>query len=248
MNLLFSLLDSTAPLNSKAAGYFGRVVGSLLMRKGIEMLQYFQQQGDALLEKLVMHVDTTSVADVVKRMVGADDGASVMPLPAMAQWLSETPLISLLLSRLSSSHSTETQGNAADILAATAHSQPSPLAFKLAEHACVNTLMEHALAPGRRVLVPALSVCVALLEPQRPMIGVAADASSLDLEQQDSVILAKNEAAAAIVLHLQPLVDMLYVEKGSESILEVPYGLLSPPLGLNRLKVRSPALSVLLSD
>ena len=237
MKVLFSLLDAPAPLNSKVAGYFGRVVGSLLMRKGNEMLQYFQQEGNDLLEKLIMHIDTTSVADVVKRMVGADDGASVMPLPAMTQWLSETPLINLLLARLSSSHTAETQMNAADILTATAHSQPSPLAFKLSEHACVNALMEYALAPGKQVLVPALGVCIALLEPQRPMIGDVAGASSLDLEQQESVLHAKNEAAAAIVLHLQPLVDMLHVDEGSEGKLEVSYGVLSPPLGSNRLKV-----------
>ena len=256
MKLLFSLLDSPAPLSSKVAGYFGRVVGSLLLRKGSEMLQYFQQEGDALLEKLVAHLDTTSVADVVKRMVGADDGTSVMPLPAMTQWLAETPLVELLLSRLGSGHSAETRANAADILSATAHAQPSPLAFKLAERACVTTLMQHALAPGRQVLVPALDVCIALLEPRRPMLGDGmggASTSILDTMQQETTQRAKNEAAAAIVVHLAPLIEVLSLEgaaagegsSGGDSGIaaaaviaqDTPYGVLLPPLGRHRLKV-----------
>jgi serine/threonine-protein phosphatase 6 regulatory subunit 3 len=238
MKLLFSLLDAPAPLASKVAGYFGRVVGSLLLRKGGEMLQYFQQEGDALLEKLVAHVDTTSVADVVKRMVGADDGTSVLPLPAMSQWLAETPLIDMLLSRLSSSHSSETQANAADILSATAHSQPSPLAMKLAEHACVTTLMTHALAPGKKVLVPALDVCLALLEPQRALLGESIIGSILDSSQQESTAKARSEAASAIVQHLEPLVELLRLEEaGDTKALEVAYGVLTPPLGRHRLKI-----------
>ena len=238
MRLLFSLLDAPAPLASKVAGYFGRVVGSLLLRKGSEMLEYFQREGDSLLEKLISHVDTTSVADVVKRMVGADDGSSVLPLPAMSQWLAETPLIDLLLGRLSSNHSAETQANAADILSATAHSQPSPLALKLAEHACVTTLMAHALAPGRQVLVPALDVCLALLEPQRAMLGDSIIGTILDSAQQESTSKARNGAAAAIVQHLEPLVEVLRLEEaGDARKLEVPYGVLSPPLGRHRLKI-----------
>ena len=42
MRLLFSLLDSDPPLSCKTAGYFGRVVSHLLLRKTNEMMQYFQ--------------------------------------------------------------------------------------------------------------------------------------------------------------------------------------------------------------
>ncbi len=236
MRLLFGLLDTPAPLGSKVAGYFGRVVGALLVRKNAEMLLYFQQEGDQLLEKLVGHVDTTSVADVVKRMVGADDQNSVIPSPAMSQWLAETPLVDLLLSRLGPSHSSEAQANAADILSATANAQPSPLAVKLAEQSCVATLIEHALAPGQRVLVPALDVCISLLEPRRQMLGDAAMPSISDSTQLESQ-RAKNEAATAIVRHLQPLVKMLSLEEGRENSLECPYGVLQPPLGRSRLKI-----------
>lgn len=42
MRLLFSLLDAEPPLSCKTAGYFGRVVSHLLLRKTNEMMQYFQ--------------------------------------------------------------------------------------------------------------------------------------------------------------------------------------------------------------
>jgi serine/threonine-protein phosphatase 6 regulatory subunit 3 len=42
MELLFTLLDQPAPLSCKTAGYFGRVVSHLLLRKTAEMMQYLQ--------------------------------------------------------------------------------------------------------------------------------------------------------------------------------------------------------------
>ena len=40
--LLFSLLNQEPPLNSKTAGYFGRLIGHLLLRKTTELMQYLQ--------------------------------------------------------------------------------------------------------------------------------------------------------------------------------------------------------------
>ena len=128
--LLFSLLEQQPPLSCKAAGYFGRVVGQLLLRKTNEMMQYLSNN-DALLERLVSNVGTTSIADIVKRLVGADDHSSMIFLPMHTQWLAETPLIDMLLARLGSEHSACEQANAADILTAIAHTQPSALAAQL---------------------------------------------------------------------------------------------------------------------
>lgn len=40
--LLFSLLEQESPLSAKTAGYFGRLVGHLLLRKTSELMQYIQ--------------------------------------------------------------------------------------------------------------------------------------------------------------------------------------------------------------
>jgi serine/threonine-protein phosphatase 6 regulatory subunit 3 len=99
LKLLFSLLDQQPPLSCKAAGYFGRVVGQLLLRKTNEMMQHLSHN-DEILEKLIHHVDTTSIADIIKRLVGADDHSSMIFSPMHTQWLADTPLINMLLDRL----------------------------------------------------------------------------------------------------------------------------------------------------
>lgn len=72
----------------------------------------------------------------------------------------------LLLTRLA--HPCALQANSADILCAIAHSQPSPLASKLMQPAVVRSLLGHATGGAAGALVvPALDVCVALLEPRR---------------------------------------------------------------------------------
>lgn len=213
--LLFSLLDAAPPLPCKAAGYFGRVVGQLLLRKTNEMMQYLSHN-EAILSKLMGHVDTTSIADIIKRLVGADDHSSMIFSPMHTQWLADTPLIGMLLERLGPEHSPHVQvctdvfvgvsrvlrvtsaqqchvqvcvpgqltsvvraralhccvpaqANAADILTAIAHTQPSALASQLMLQQSIDALFSRALQPGSKVLVTALDVCAALLEPRRSL-------------------------------------------------------------------------------
>jgi serine/threonine-protein phosphatase 6 regulatory subunit 3 len=158
MALLFSLLESEPPLTCKTAGYFGRVIGHLLIRKTNEMMSYLQSNL-AMLDRLIKHVDTMSVADIVKRLVGADEQSSMLFVPSHTLWLSETQLVNMLLQRLGSSHSADVQANTADILCAIAHMQPSALSSKLMQKESIDILFQHALAPGGKVCaaLPALA-------------------------------------------------------------------------------------------
>jgi hypothetical protein len=61
------------------------------------------------------------------------------------------------------------QANAADILTAIAHTQPSALATQLMQQQSIQALFSKALQPGSKVLVTALDVCAALLEPRRAL-------------------------------------------------------------------------------
>lgn len=230
MRLLFSLLDSPPPLNCKVAGYFGRVVGHLLLRKTNEVMQYLQET-PPLLEQLIKHVDTTSISDIIKRLVGADEQTSMLFIPTYAEWLARTPLIELLLDRLATGYCSEVQTNAADILSAIAHTQPTPLAAKLTQEDCIKSLFQRALQPGGQVLVPALDVCIALLEPRR-------NAQDTDTNQlsQDASNKAKAQAVSAIVQYLPNLIEFLRSEDPGATQ-ETPYGLLCPPLGRPRLKI-----------
>ena len=95
MGQLFSLLDRPAPLNSTLAGYFGRVVGSLLGKRPQQSHEYLEAN-QVILDKLVLHIDTTSTVEVILRLIGADDLA-LSTANEHAAWLSETSLMTQLL-------------------------------------------------------------------------------------------------------------------------------------------------------
>ncbi|PSC73252.1 serine threonine-phosphatase 6 regulatory subunit 3-like isoform X1 [Micractinium conductrix] len=140
---LFSLLQAPRPLNCMLAGYFSRVMGSLLLRRTQDIMQYLQKHQE-LLGQLVDHVDTTSIAEVLVRLVGADEQRAFLSTNHL-QWLSETNLLYLLLDKLQPGQPVEAQSNAAEILAALAQSQVSPLTRNLAEPAFLELLVERAL-------------------------------------------------------------------------------------------------------
>jgi serine/threonine-protein phosphatase 6 regulatory subunit 3 len=255
LDLLFSLLDAEPPLSCKTAGYFGRVVGQLLLRKPNEMMQYLSNH-DGLLEKLARHLDVTSIADVIKRLVGADEQSSMVFMPMHTQWLVETPLLDMLLERLGPGWSSDAVTNAADILTAIAHTQPSALSAKLMQPSSISALFKRALEPGGKVLVPALEVCSALLEPRRGPgydalgLGIsgysgdsgllggggAADASPTLAAAAAAAAKPRADALRAMLVYLPQLVSFV-ASSDADAEQETPYGLLAPPLGRARLKV-----------
>lgn len=183
------VLQAERPLNCMLAGYFSRVMGSLLLRRTQDIMQYLQRN-QGLLGQLMGHVDTTSIAEVLVRLVGADEqraylstnhlqwlsgahpghsaqpaagaGAAYsttvrlanMPLPckhaaAFRPAFTETNLLYQLLDKLQPGQPVEAQSNAAEILAALAQSQVSPLARNLAEPEFMELLVTRALRhPG----------------------------------------------------------------------------------------------------
>ena len=70
MERLFSPLDKPPPLNSTLAGYFGRVVGCLLVKRAPDTHKWLAAH-PTVLPALVRHVDTTSTVEVILRLVGA---------------------------------------------------------------------------------------------------------------------------------------------------------------------------------
>ena len=60
---LFAFLDDARPLDTTRAGYFARVVLSLLQRRAPELLAFLEAH-PRMLECMVDHVDTTSIAEV----------------------------------------------------------------------------------------------------------------------------------------------------------------------------------------
>lgn len=199
LSLLFSLLKAPRPLNSMLAGYFSRVMGSLLLRRTQDIMQYLQRHQD-LLASLVAHVDCTSIAEVLVRLVGADEQRAFLSTNHL-QWLSDTDLLYQLLDKLQPGHPLEAQTNAAEILAALAQSQVSPLTRNLAEPAFLELLVERALRqPGAAAKAAAAaegSVAEAAAADDSPPAKEPAtngDAASSHSSSSESAAAAESEA------------------------------------------------------
>jgi serine/threonine-protein phosphatase 6 regulatory subunit 3 len=243
LDRLFGLLDQQRPLNTMLAGYFARVVGSLLLRRSADLMIYLQRR-QALLPKLVHHVDTTSVAEVLARLVGADDPQGY-PSTAALQWLAGTDLLGLLVQALGPSAPAEGQANAAEVVAAVARSVTSPLTRSMVSGEFMERLVDAALAPhDGRAATHALNVCIALLEPLPPSDpnmqqmgnvsggnGNPAGTSSADIHQQLRAEAIRCVAAAAD--RLVALLDDSVVGSGE---LRTSYGVVRTPVGQLRLK------------
>ena len=101
-------IDTTEPLRPMLAGYFGKVVGCVVARKAPETTRFFQTH-PKYLRLLVRKIQNLAVAEVLLRLVGADD-PGVSPMQGMLMsaihgadqtgWLAETTLLDQLLDAL----------------------------------------------------------------------------------------------------------------------------------------------------
>lgn len=62
------------------AGYFARVVGTLLFRSTGDVMRYLESH-QQVLQLLVHHLDTTSIAEIVVRLVGAEESTGMFLTP-----------------------------------------------------------------------------------------------------------------------------------------------------------------------
>lgn len=231
LDRLFGLLRMPRPLNSMLAGYFARVVGSLLMRRTSDLMQYLQRRQE-LLPALVHHVDTTSVAEVLARLVGADEPLRAHNSTAAMQWLANANLLQLLVDALGSETPAEGQANAAEVLAAVARSLNSPLTRSMASAEFMGRLVDSALGPHDGAAAPhALNVCIALLEPLPPPDPTLGGSPQPGADVQEQL---RAEAIRCVSAAVDRLVSLL--DQAGEGELRTSYGVVRPPVGQLRLK------------
>lgn len=160
-------------LNSMLAGYFSKTVTCLVSRRAAECVGWFQSN-PRFVNRLVEHVGTLAVAEVLLRLVGADDPGSMMPMQSMllsamgaggdqSAWLCDTPLLDRLLEALdvdsdtadsgeseespeeAAATRTTRQANAAEVLVGIARGAPSALATKLSGKDAMSKLFDGGL-------------------------------------------------------------------------------------------------------
>ena len=169
-----------------------------------------------MIEKLVRHLYNTSIADVIIQLIGNDEQSCMYFGNHHAQWLADTSLMKQLMDQLTPGKSPEVQANATDVLAAVAHTQPSPLASMLASSESIEVLLNRALDPsGRSILVPVISVCIALLDPKRSVGQCLSDcgASASDSPKCNfsGEVSLRLSAANGIICKIPELVSLLKV-------------------------------------
>jgi serine/threonine-protein phosphatase 6 regulatory subunit 3 len=238
LGLFFIILNKKRrPLNTILAGYFSRVMGALLARRSSDVVLYLQAN-PSILDKLVYHVDTTSVAEVLARLAGADDPVGYSDSPGVV-WLASTNVLQLLVKSLGSDTPSEGQANAAEVLAAIARSTATQLTRSMANESFMQELVDAALADHSGAAAShALNVCLALLEPLTvdPAMGRFPVTDIHDVLRQEAVRCLSQEET------LQKLVRLLDVteRRGDElalSELSTTYGHIKPPVGQLRLKI-----------
>ena len=94
-----------------------------------------QSHGEVL-ARLVAHVENTSIAEALVRLVGAEEQTATFIAPDALAWLPATNLLQQLLDCLDASASLNARENGAIVLGAIARSSASPLTHSLGEGWC----------------------------------------------------------------------------------------------------------------
>jgi hypothetical protein len=91
---IWSMLDAPAPMNPILASYFSKVICMLLNKHPNVVTKYMYENGD-LFNKLISHLGTSAVMDLIRRMTTVDQGYDEISL---MQWLSaDKQLVAVLV-------------------------------------------------------------------------------------------------------------------------------------------------------
>ncbi|KAG6478782.1 hypothetical protein ZIOFF_062226 [Zingiber officinale] len=107
MNMLFSFLEPNRTHNSTLAGYFGKVVVCLMLRKTNSLMAYIQTHVNVF-NHLVNLIGITSIREILIRLVGADDHTNPNYMNII-KWLADTSLLEMIVDKLSPSSDLKNQ-------------------------------------------------------------------------------------------------------------------------------------------
>lgn len=234
MKVLFAYLDNEVLPSALISGYFSRVVGCLLLRRTQDCMDYLKKNQNVL-EKLVKHIASTSIADVLMRLVGADEQIMIYH-PDAVYWLADTSLLEDIISCLAPGKSAQVYANATDVLCAIARTAPSPLSQQLNEAHNVLKLIDHAIQGEEKATGDCLTVLATMLGPKRMVvIGMGGMVGTMDMMDEDNISEVPHATVQAVCSRFSDLVALLAV-KDKSKVAPTTYGILQPPLGIVRLR------------
>ncbi|KAJ4903152.1 SIT4 phosphatase-associated family protein [Raphanus sativus] len=236
MDLLFSFLEPSRPHSALLAGYFGKVVICLMIRKTAALMNYIKGHQNVF-SQLVDLIGITSIMEVLVRLVGADD--HVYPnFPDVMQYLADSDLLEMIVDKLDQSSPPEVQANAAETLCAITRNAPSALATKLSSPGFVSRIFGHATedSNSKSGIVHSLTVCISLLDSRRSATSSYFFNSFRGQHMFESPAPVSQETIGAMLPKLGDMLMLLNVASDSK-VLPTTYGELRPPLGKHRLKI-----------
>ncbi|KAJ0260132.1 SIT4 phosphatase-associated family protein [Hirschfeldia incana] len=236
MDLLFSFLEPGRPHSALLAGYFGKVVICLMIRKTAALMNYIKGHQNVF-SQLVDLIGITSIMEVLVRLVGADD--HVYPnFPDVMQYLADSDLLEMIVDKLNPSCPPEVQANAAETLCAITRNAPSALATKLSSPGFVSRIFGHATedSNSKSGIVHSLTVCISLLDSRRSAASSYFFNSFRGQHMFESPAPVSQETIGAMLPKLGDMLMLLSVSSDSK-VLPTTYGELRPPLGKHRLKI-----------
>ncbi|KAL0897450.1 hypothetical protein Bca101_081411 [Brassica carinata] len=236
MDLLFAFLEPSRPHSALLAGYFGKVVICLMIRKTAALMNYIKGHQNVF-SQLVDLIGITSIMEVLVRLVGADD--HVYPnFPDVMQYLADSDLLEMIVDKLNPSSPPEVQANAAETLCAITRNAPSALATKLSSAGFVSRIFGHATedSHSKSGIVHSLTVCISLLDSRRSAASSYFFNSFRGQHMFESPAPVSQETIGAMLPKLGDMLMLLSVASDSK-LLPTTYGELRPPLGKHRLKI-----------
>ncbi|CAI8616413.1 unnamed protein product [Vicia faba] len=236
MNLLFSFLEPDRSHSTLLAGYFSKVVVTLMIRKTAQLISYVQAH-QHVFRQLVDLIGITSIMEVLVRLVGADDHAYPNFIEVM-QWLAESNLLEMIVDKLSPSSPPEVHANVAETLCTITRVPSSTLAIKLSSPSFVAKILDYALdnSQSKSSLVNSLCVCISLLDPKKSAVSSSLFHSFRSQNMYEPPIPVNPDTIGAMLPKLGDLLVLLNVSS-DDKVLPTTYGELRPPLGKHRLKI-----------
>lgn len=110
---LYSFLCREAPLNPLLASYFAKIIGSLILRKTDQFLDYIQSKED-FAGLFLKHINTSAVMDILLRFLTTIDNYENKK--RVLDWLNRIQIIEKIIELFSHEYSSEVHSNAAQIL------------------------------------------------------------------------------------------------------------------------------------
>lgn len=110
---LYMFLYNQPPLNPLLASYFAKIIGSLILRKTDQFLDYIQSKED-FSELFLKHINTSAIMDILLRFLTTIENQEMKK--RVLDWLNNIKIIEKIIELFSHEYSSEIHSNAAQIL------------------------------------------------------------------------------------------------------------------------------------